>query len=265
MKVLCLTGRYTNADTLKAQLGPLQHLLKPHNITLSFLQGPFIREPPPEYVNFYGPSPHCVWNLLDVTEEQEYNMVAGDMFTVDPDVVARVGDLFQGVSTDRVQKSLDTIFQAIREDGEISGILGFSEGAAMAASVLLEEQRLQGTGHYNPRIKFAILFSGSIPMKIVGDRVQYAGIVEDAPIPIPTLHVLSPTDLFQRLSAYLFRSCDFDKAEIFVHSTGHLVPRETESLEELKQSILRLVAASQLSSTSHQASLQIQAFDEEEH
>ncbi|KAG5972446.1 hypothetical protein E4U58_006554 [Claviceps cyperi] len=43
---------------------------------------------------------------------------------------------------DAVRTTIEYILDAVREDPEIKGILGFSEGATVAASVILEEKRL---------------------------------------------------------------------------------------------------------------------------
>ncbi|KAF9890082.1 hypothetical protein FE257_006243 [Aspergillus nanangensis] len=131
---------------------------------------------------------------------------------------ASLDTLASGLSPAQLRQSLDTVFRALEEDGEITTIMGFSEGASMASSVLLEEIRF-----------------GAPPLEIVRDRVQ---VTQGSLIDVPSLHVLSPMDPFRLGAAGLLRVFELEKAVVFCHGTGHLVPRDAGSLEDLKGRIV---------------------------
>jgi predicted esterase len=71
---------------------------------------------------------------------------------------------------------------------EIEGILGYSEGAAIAASYIIDEQRrLKETGRTR-RIKRAIFFTGWPPFS--DEPALILSDESDAIVDVPTLHVV---------------------------------------------------------------------------
>lgn len=63
---------------------------------------------------------------------------------------------------------------------------------------------------------------------------------EDA-IDIPTCHIVGCNDPYIDGSITLYDMCNEDKAELFDHGQGHVIPRDPRTLEELSVSVSRIV------------------------
>ncbi|KAL1642564.1 hypothetical protein SLS58_005332 [Diplodia intermedia] len=87
--------------------------------------------------------------------------------TQDCDVAAGISDIYPGPyrcwydtpTTSNVQKAQDTILRYAKRAGPFDGVMGFSQGAALAASIMLR-QELAGEA---PPFKFAILMGSALP------------------------------------------------------------------------------------------------------
>lgn len=114
--------------------------------TFAFTQGAHEVEPPLGWENYFGSRP--LYRFV------EAEAGAGDAF----EVVRRVRHIPRGLSPEATlrlfkpprpiaydwrafREALDRLFEAIEADGEIDGLLGYSEGAMMAASICAEENR----------------------------------------------------------------------------------------------------------------------------
>lgn len=76
----------------------------------------------------------------------------------------------------------------VEERGPFDGIIGYSEGAAVAATYLLHEQLMSQHQGTRPMFKYAIFFGGWPPI----DPLTHAMILSDESeilIPIPTCHI----------------------------------------------------------------------------
>ncbi|KAF2203123.1 EF-hand calcium-binding domain protein [Delitschia confertaspora ATCC 74209] len=134
MRFLCLHGRGTNADIFESQLSPLISQLSPDH-SFDFIDAQFEGPAAPGITGVF-PGPYFVWH-------KEHS----------PQSVEKVHDY------------LDTV---IDEDGPYDGIIGFSEGAALAASYLLsKEYRATALGDISDcpenEIKLAIFFNSIKP------------------------------------------------------------------------------------------------------
>lgn len=88
-------------------------------------------------------------------------------------------------STDNALKYLTRIMQ---ERGPFDAIIGYSEGATVAATLLLHEQRKSNRKGIKPMFRYAIFFAGWPPV----DPDSHAMILSDesdATIEIPTCHI----------------------------------------------------------------------------
>ncbi|KAM7198886.1 Serine hydrolase (FSH1) domain containing protein [Naviculisporaceae sp. PSN 640] len=128
--------------------------------------------------------------------------------------------------------ALDGVFKTIEEDEEIDAIIGYSEGAMVGASLVLEEGLRCKKSGVPRRIKFAIFISGAPPLKfesnnkITPQLVDESGVVID----IPTYHIFGCDDAFLSSAIALFNVCQQDKAMMYDHGLGHIVPRDVENV-----------------------------------
>jgi len=130
------------------------------------------------------------------------------------------------------------LLKVIEEDPEIDGVLGYSEGAITAATLILEERRLYEEQSRPRRLKCAIFFAGWPPVRINGDHVEtlLADECEDT-IDVPTCHIVGCNDPYIDGAMALYSMCDEDAAILFDHGKGHMVPRDKTTMRELAEAI----------------------------
>ncbi|OOF98608.1 hypothetical protein ASPCADRAFT_504240 [Aspergillus carbonarius ITEM 5010] len=249
LKLLCLHG-YT-------QSGPLFHaksravikhltkaLLPTHAVTTTYPTGPIHLLP--SDIPGYEPSS----SSTDETSTDSYGWFRRHS-TLNPPLYT---DLSLG---------LETIAQTILTEGPFDGVIGFSQGAAMAAIVasLLEPGREESVSRFldpkvacagtefedvagfevpgvwweevrkvQPELKFAVCYSG---FRAPGPR--YRGFYEPA-VRTPVLHVLGSLDAVveEGRSRALIEACEEEgkaKGRAVVHPGGHFVPAQRPYLD----------------------------------
>jgi len=97
------------------------------------------------------------------------------------------------------QKAMDYLYRIMEEDGPFDGIIGYSEGATVAATLLLHEQMRFETEGKSPMFKCALFFAGWPPMSPELDSIVLADESE-LTITIPTCHVSKYYQTYNRLS-----------------------------------------------------------------
>ncbi|XP_061868226.1 esterase OVCA2 [Colius striatus] len=113
-----------------------------------------------------------------------------------------------------LEESLAAVAAALAEHGPFDGLLGFSQGAALAAMVCA----LRARGDPRFPVAFAILVAG------FASRAPAHGHFYREPIALPTLHVVGDADgvIAPTLSRELAQS--FLEPVILSHPGGHFVP-----------------------------------------
>ncbi|OQD77324.1 hypothetical protein PENDEC_c003G03405 [Penicillium decumbens] len=163
--------------------------------------------------------------------------------------------LYQGMD-----EGLAAVAKVIAEEGPFDGVIGFSQGASLAAMVasLLEPGRKEAFKHFEKEesggvagvpfptafeqlqhspLKFALLYSG---FRAPGAR--YRAFYEDPRIQTPSLHVLGTLDsvVDESRSRALIEACagepDKDGSVVF-HPGGHFVPSQRPYLDAAVQFI----------------------------
>jgi len=115
MKILCLHPWGTSGFIFERQLQPLcDHLGSTHEYV--FINGP-IPSPPARDIPDCGKPPYFCW--------------------------------YEGLSSKQCQLAHDTIAETIKEEGPFDGVIGFSQGAAVAISFLLHH-RIRNPGAASP-------------------------------------------------------------------------------------------------------------------
>ncbi|KAI2606021.1 serine hydrolase-domain-containing protein [Hypoxylon fragiforme] len=256
MRFLCLPGAYGSAKNFGVQLGPFAKHMEDRGLaTFAFTQGAHEVEPPLGWENYFGSRP--LYRFIDGTA----NNSSGDAF----EVIRRVRHIPRGLSpeatlrlfkpTEPVQKydwknfrdSLDSLLQQIDDDPEIDGLIGYSEGAMMAASICAEENRRWEEMGVPRRIKFAIFFAGTPALVAEKDSSSSSSnnnnncpnfttkLADEhgTSIHIPTFHVFGSNDPLVYSSIALYNTCDPDLAQLYDHGLGHLVPRDADNVEQL--------------------------------
>ncbi|KAL4922221.1 serine hydrolase FSH [Aspergillus aurantiobrunneus] len=170
-----------------------------------------------------------------------------------------------------LQDGLDTIAKVLGEEGPFDGVIGFSQGAAMAAMVvsLLEGAKrkdaftqfapssssFSGVEGFpypasfakldHPALKFALCYSG---FRSPGDR--YRAFYESPPIQTPILHVLGSLDAVveESRSRALIEACGGDpegEGKVIWHPGGHFLPSQRPYLDAAVKFITDLLEGGQ--------------------
>nr|POE88311.1 hydrolase fub4 [Quercus suber] len=124
-RILCLHGMGCNSTVFKWQLGPLMKALGPHEYI--FLDGEIACAPAPG-MEGVAPAPHLCYYKI--------------------------------VSTVEIAAAHEQIHEFVEDEGPFDGVIGFSQGAALAASLLLHQAM---NGAERPMFNFAIFFAGNLP------------------------------------------------------------------------------------------------------
>lgn len=208
------------------------------------IQGPFEVVPPLGYEDFFGGPPYY---RFIVPEETEANAV---------DVIERIRDFPQletpemtmrelmtyGVArTDEsARKALEYIYNIMETEGPFDGIVGYSEGATIAGTLLLHEQMRERDEGRLPMFKCALFFGGWPPMTPTLDGIVLAD-KSDLMIDIPTCHIIGSLDPYLHGNIALYNVCDPDSAYIFDHAKGHTLPRDRHMVKELGDTVRMMI------------------------
>ncbi|KAB8074709.1 serine hydrolase-domain-containing protein [Aspergillus leporis] len=118
----------------------------------------------------------------------------------------------------------------IKEEGPFDGIIGFSMGAAMALSWLVNWFRsTEGSGSDAVPFKVAIFFSNAI-QPYDHDELNRGHIAHldsaqvGKVIDIPTAHIWGSADPQEDQARWAVDFCNPEKKSIFVHAKGHEIP-----------------------------------------
>ncbi|XP_053864414.1 esterase OVCA2 [Malaclemys terrapin pileata] len=113
-----------------------------------------------------------------------------------------------------LDESLDAVARALAEHGPFDGLLGFSQGAALAALLCALQQR----GDARFPFEFAILVAG-----FKSRAAPHSGYYRE-PIAVPSLHVLGDTDRVIPPGLSRELASHFVDPAVLTHPGGHFVP-----------------------------------------
>ncbi|KAK4406770.1 Rhodanese-like domain-containing protein 6, partial [Sesamum angolense] len=234
LRILCLHGFRQNASSFKGRTASLAKKLK--NIAeLVFVDAPhelpFIYQPPPTDQSHScksalseqcPPFNHCnrkfAWLVApdyDGTHDAEWK-------------IAKVpfDSLQYQQQTEGFEKSIKYLKTVFSEAGPFDGILGFSQGAAMAALVGAHREKLKGEMDF----RFVVLCSG-----FAVNMTEYA----EGSINCPSLHIFGCKEgkdrqiegEASRQLASLFQN---GSSVIIEHDLGHIIPTRSPYIDEIK-------------------------------
>lgn len=239
-RILCLHGGGTNAKIFRAQCRVIKARLQ-SRFRLCFAEAPFPSKPGPDVVSVYKEyGPFRSW-LRSGSEHPR----------VDPKA-----------TTTTIQKSLHTAMQEDDKqgaDGEWVGLLGFSQGAKMCASLLFNQQvRAEKLGEHQAgsHFRFAVLLAGRGPLVSLDptlavdptlvDTSQVAQSdqpnqrkvkVDEHALHLPTIHVHGTQDPGLELHKQLLDDYCEGNARVTEWDGNHRVPIKTKDVAAVVQQI----------------------------
>ena len=141
---------------------------------------------------------------------------------------------FHPLQSETLEVALQNLHGYLVEEGPFDGVVAFSQGSALAASYMIQNQ----IGNSMPMWKFAVLFSGE-PGELLDERRKEEST--DGIITIPTLHVWGATDTTNPTqTALLYRQCCSTKRSKFVHQGAHEIPSSSKDVAEIARLIRRI-------------------------
>jgi predicted esterase len=235
-RILCLHGGGVNAEVFRMQARSIVHNLK-STFRLVFADGPFLCDAGPGIIPVYADhGPFRRW-LRWLPEH--------------PPVDAEA-------AVDEIWWQLRDAMEAddrLGATGEWVGLLGFSQGAKLSASLLFEQQVRNEMGieppEKRPRWRFGILLAGRAPLASflketnsnkalvtaaeLSEGFEFLEAKDDSHIlKVPTVHVHGLADpglhLHQRL---LNQYCDPSTTTLVEWDGGHRVPIKTSDVQKV--------------------------------
>ncbi|KAF2015177.1 hypothetical protein BU24DRAFT_482765 [Aaosphaeria arxii CBS 175.79] len=245
MRFLCLPGAFGSIEKFKVQLAPLvKELESDRSATFHFIQGPYEVAPPPGYEDFFGGPPY--YRFIVPSEGSEDTT----------DVIERIRDFPQletpemtmrelmtyGVAKtdDSARQTLDYLYDVMEKQGPFDGIIGYSEGATIAGTMLLHEQLREKSEGRQPMFKCALFFGGWPPMTPTLDGIVLSD-ESDLVVDVPTCHIIGSLDPYLHGNIALYNVCDPERASIFDHAKGHTLPRDRHMVKELGDTVRRMM------------------------
>ena len=130
-----------------------------------------------------------------------------------------------------IRTALKDLKTYIEADGPFDGILGYSQGAAIAATLLLQDKTDRSL-QVEPLFKCAIFLSGGVPFDPAALRrgeIRFLDpVVDGQPVTIPTANIWGSNDLdFPDTSPKLSGLCAADLRTEIIHTGGHEIPALT--------------------------------------
>lgn len=116
------------------------------------------------------------------------------------------------------------------------GVLGFSEGASVAAALML---RQNSQGKEWP-FQFAIFICGMPPFRWDANDVVLPNETTQR-IHVPTAHILGAEDAGRQASRILYDLCEESSASLVYHKGGHTIPWDRTSTALIGETIRRVL------------------------
>ncbi|KAI0397010.1 serine hydrolase FSH [Xylariaceae sp. FL0594] len=268
MKFLCLPGAYGSADKFQVQLAPLvNELLSDGSALFRFINAPCEAVPPAGFEDFFGKPPYYRFIEPDEKKKKPKSDKKGSREEEDgtTDVLSRIRDFPQcdtpedtmrelfkeGVasSVQSTRRAIQFLLDILDKEGPFEGIIGYSEGATVAGTLLLAEQDLLRRTGREPMIRCAVFFAGWPPLdpglETGAGGKGFGSMVladeSDVVIAVRTVHIIGSLDPYVAGSMALYNICDPDLAHIFDHGKGHTLPREKAVIKELGDVIRNMI------------------------
>ncbi|KAM5343231.1 hypothetical protein ACJ41O_014197 [Fusarium nematophilum] len=239
-RILCLHGGGVNAEIFELQCRSIIARLRP-SLRLVFMQAPFLSAPHPSIVSVYGDhGPFRRWLRWQPDHPE-----------IEPEAAA-----------EEIRYQCRRAMEDDPGTGDWVGILGFSQGAKIAASLLWTQQRVTerlGAEESPTQFKFGVLMAGRAPLVMLDYRVEQPPHVVDPArlssdfddwpgsndgdhvLSIPTLHVHGLRDPGIEQHRLLMNSyCEAGTTRLLEWDGGHRIPIKTHDVEAVADKILEL-------------------------
>lgn len=130
---------------------------------------------------------------------------------------------------DTCRKAVDNLDKYIALEGPFDGILAFSQGASLAATLMIQRATQKQASPLVPPFICAIFFSAAVPLDyaaLLHNRIEEVSLSSVGEvITTPTVHIWGRNDAkYRGMSDRLNKLCRQELRTDFIHSGGHEVP-----------------------------------------
>ncbi|KAI9736148.1 MAG: hypothetical protein M1834_001032 [Cirrosporium novae-zelandiae] len=211
MKFLCLHGAGTSAKVFEIQTAALRlELARDGLSTFEFLDGEFSSRPAPGIGDLFEGPYYSFYPFLYKTD---------------------------GLPRETVAEAHALVQEVIEDEGPFDGIIGFSQGAALAASILIHHAQEHPLDPPYALFRCAIFICGSRPFNYEGTRVFDPKEGHKGLIRIPTTHIVGAKDGYLCEGKALYELCDKANATLVMHSEGHMIPADIKTTRMLADAV----------------------------
>ncbi len=233
-RILCLHGGGVTAEVFSLQARSIISALQPH-FRLFFADAPFFCGPGPGIVPVYESfGPFRRWLRWTRDEHPPIN---------------------DDTAAEEIRYAIETATQRDEGTGPVVAVLGFSQGAKLAASLLYEQQlHKERTGKADTDFKFAVLMAGRAPLVALSELSKAQGLpgagaiaefreyhqTNQCVVNIPTIHVHGLLDPGLELHRQLLdEHCDPATTTLIEWNGDHRVPIKSEDVGKIVKAMLR--------------------------
>lgn len=137
--------------------------------TFHFIHGLHTAVPPEGYEDFFGGPPFFRW--LEESKDPEgvdgLERIRDFPAGASPEDTLRLFNPLgssDGLAVTAIQ-ALEHLRDIVQKHGPFEGIIGYSEGALMAGTLIMKEEEFRANGDYSNKFKLAMFFGGWPPLK----------------------------------------------------------------------------------------------------
>ena len=217
-RVLALHGYTQNSDTFHGKTGALRRRFRKEGVELVYANGPIILRPdqllggqPAE-----GETPRAWFTFADpqVYYEQQ-------------------------------KQAMDQVIKTLRDEGPFEGILGFSQGACLLATLVA--YHAQHPLEEMESIRYLIFVSGFIPQAKQIENELFSPLLEETAkkIEIPSLHIYGATDSLIPSNQSPVVANFFDSPTHYEHKGAHFVPANAAAMHTVKDFVAEALKKSE--------------------
>ena len=200
--------------------------------------------PPAEYDGFFGPPPHFTFAEVDEPELVKLNMRDFPKRDTPEATMKTALDTAGQPTFSNIRSVVDRLIKLMEAEGDIEGVIGYSEGAEIAASLILEEARRHRETGRMPLLKCAVLICGWPPMDPVTGKIILADDeFEGDMISIPTCHIVGAAirSWTQRWPYTI--SVIQTSADLFDHGGGYVIPRGKDTISDITHVVRDMIVS----------------------
>ena len=140
-----------------------------------------------------------------------------------------------------ISSFLHDLQEYVSSNGPFDALVGFSQGATLAAAFLAQRSQVSPTS-FSPDIKLAVFICGGAPGGLrdgVAARLDVG--LNGAVIDIPTAHILGKKDTAYDAGIELSQLCRQEHREVLEFDGGHEVPMSRKVVSEMVAAFERVI------------------------